>query len=345
MIAKGRRHWLVAMGVIALAGVLASGAVRAEDFYQGKTIGIVVGNDAGSGYDAYARLLARHMPKHIPGKPAIIIQNMPGAASMTAALYLYAVAPKDGTVFGILFPGALVEPLTGDPAKYRYDPTKLAYIGTADSGTRLCFTSASSKVRTFADARTTKAVMAATQQGSSSWDYPHFLNALGGAKFEVVTGYKGPGDMLLAMERGEAEGVCGLDVSTVRTLRPDWFGASKVNFLVQAGLEPKPDLTQLGIPSIWDFITGENRKVAELIVSQQVFGRPFLAPPGVPEPQLKMLRAAFMAAWTDPELVAEAKKMKLEVNPLGGDEVAALVTRLYATPKDLLARMTKAIRP
>jgi tripartite-type tricarboxylate transporter receptor subunit TctC len=346
MVCRQHRHRAATISAL-LALVLSTGAARGEDFYQGKTVNLIVGVDAGSGYDAYGRLLARHMPKYMPGKPVILVQNMPGAASITAAQHLYVVAPKDGTAFGILFPGALVEPLTGDPAKYRYDPTKFEYIGTADSGTRLCFTSAASKVRTFADARTTKVLMASTASGSSSWDYPHFLNALGGSKFEVITGYKGPADLLLAMERGEAEGVCGLDVSTVKTLRPDWFapGAGKAHFLAQAGLQPKEELTKLGIPSIWEFITGDNRQVAELIVSQQVFGRPFVAPPGVPEAQLKILRTAFMASWGDPELVAEAAKMKLELNPKGGEEVGALIRKTYAAPKDLLDRMTKAIRP
>ena len=285
------------------------------------------------------------MPKHIPGRPNIVVQNMPGAGSITAAQYLYVVAPKDGLAFGILFPGAILEPLTGDPAKYRYDPTKFEYLGTADSGTRLCFTRGDSTAKTFADAKSRKIVVSATAPGSSAWDYAYFFNVLAGTKFEIITGYKGPGDLVLAMERGEAEGVCALDASTVATLRPDWLENKGANFLVQAGIEPNERLLKRGIPSMWDFIPAENRPVAELIVSQQVFGRPFLAPPGVPADRMQILRAAFDATFRDPEAIEEAARMKLELNPRNGDVVGALVKKVYASPKDVIDRMAKAIRP
>ena len=334
--------WMRSLTLLALT--LATPA-RAADFYEGKTITLVGGTDAGSGYDSYARVLARHMGKYIPGKPNIVVQNMPGAGSITAAQFLYVVAPKDGTSFGIVFPGAILEPLTGDVTKFRYDPTKFEYLGTADSGTRLCFSSLNSRVKTFADTKTQKILVAATAPGSSTWDYPHFLNALASAKFEVVTGYKGPADLMLALERGEVEGVCALDASTVATLRPDWLGERKANFFLQAGIEPNEKFLKLGIPSMWDFIGGENRAVAELIVSQQVFGRPFLAPPGVPPERMAMLRTAFDAAWKDPEALEEAARMKLEVNPRNGATVGALVNKVYASPRSVIEGMAKSIRP
>ena len=180
---------------------------------------------------------------------------------------------------------------------------------------------------------------------SSAWDYAYFFNVLAGTKFEIITGYKGPGDLVLAMERGEAEGVCALDASTVATLRPDWLENKGANFLVQAGIEPNERLLKRGIPSMWDFIPAENRPVAELIVSQQVFGRPFLAPPGVPADRMQILRAAFDATFRDPEAIEEAARMKLELNPRNGDVVGALVKKVYASPKDVIDRMAKAIRP
>lgn len=334
----------LAPACLALATICAAPA-RAADFYEGKTINLIVGNDAGSGYDSYARVLARHMGRHIPGKPNIVVQYMPGAGSITAAQYLYVVVPKDGTAFAIVFPGAIIDPLTGDASKYRYDPVKFEHIGTADSGTRLCFTGGASPVKTMADARTTKSRMAATAPGSSSIDYAYFFNTLAGTKFEVVAGYKGPGDLMLAVERGEADGVCALDVSTVMSLRPDWLGTGKAHFLVQAGLEPKESLTRLGVPSMWDFIAPADRDVGELFVSQQVFGRPFIAPPGVPAERVKILRDAFDATFRDPEALEEARRMQLEVNPRGGEAVAALVKKVYASPKSLVERMAKAIRP
>lgn len=317
----------------------------ALDFYEGKTLAIIVGNDAGSGYDSYARVLSRHMAKYIPGKPNIVVQNMPGAGSINAAQNVFFVAPKDGTTIAILFPGAIIEPLTGDPAKYRYDPTKFEFLGTADSGTRLCFTNANANVKTFADARARKSLMAATAAGSSAWDYAYFFNALAGTKFEVVSGYKGPAEMFLAMERGEADGVCALDSGALGAVRPEWFAPGKLNFLAQAGLEPNERFTKMGAPSMWDFIPPENRATAELIVSQQVFGRPFVAPPGTAEPQMKILRAAFAQAWKDPDALEDAARMKIDVNPRDGDVVAGLVRKIYESPRALIERMAKAIRP
>ena len=339
-----------ASATLRLIGTIATlGAVpmcAAQDFYAGKTVTVIVANTAGSGYDAYGRITARHMQKYIPGKPTMVVQNMPGAGSIKAVEYTTAIAPKDGTAFTLAMPGALIEPLTGDPNKFRYDPTKIAYIGTADSGTRMCMTKQSSAIKSFADAQKSKTIMAATAAGSSAYDYPHFMNALAGAKFTVTTGYPGPGDMFLAAERGESDGVCGLEYSTYTTLRPGWLeGPGKGNPLVQAGLEPNAKATRLGFPWLFDFVKAEDKPVVELIVSQQVFQRPFLAAPGTPAAQLKILRTAFMAAMKDPELLEDARKSSIEINPKSGEEVEALVAKIYGSPKDLIDRMAKAIRP
>lgn len=341
------RAGLTRAGLAAAGGLLCTSALPAgaQEFFQGRTVVIIVGIDVGSGYDAYGRLFARHAGRHIPGAPTVIVQNMPGAASVKAADYIYSIAPKDGTQFAIVFPNALVDPLTGDGAKQRYDPTRFEFLGTADSGTRLCFTYQTSKVRNVADARTTKAIMNATARGGPTWDYSMLLNGLAGTKFEIVTGYKAGPDQFLALERGESDGMCGIDVSTVRTLRPDWLGSTKANFLMQMSLEPNAELTALGIPSMWQFIGAADRAVAELVVSQQVFQRPYIAPPGTAPAQLAQLRAAFEAAHRDPELIAEAGRMKLSVNMKTGAEVSALMKRMYASPKDLVDRMTRTIRP
>ncbi|MEQ1715559.1 MAG: tripartite tricarboxylate transporter substrate-binding protein [Hyphomicrobium sp.] len=337
---------LPVIGVLAIGAMGKASPAVAQDFYAGKTLTVVVGNTAGSGYDTYGRLLARHITKYVPGKPAVIVQNMPGAGSIKATDYTYSVAPKDGTLVTLAMPGALVEPLTGDPTKYRYDPVKIAYIGTMDSGTRMCMTRPGSSIKSMADARRTKTIMAATAAGSSAYDYPNFINALTGTQFTVVTGYPGPGDMFLAADRGEAEGLCGIEYSTYTALRPNWLaGEKKGNPLVQLGLEVNPRVTALGFPSIWEFIKPDDKALVELIVSQQVFQRPFLAPPGTPEPQIKALRTAFMAALKDPELLEEAKKSNIEINAKSGEEVEALVKKIYAAPKGLIERMAKVIRP
>ena len=339
-----RSHLLIAFMPIITAclGAVTAFAAEPVPFYQGKQITVIVGNPAGGGYDVYARLLARHMPKYLPGQPAFIVQNMPGAGSINAAQHLANVAAKDGTAIGVLVPGAIFDPLIEGQAKFRYDPGKFEYIGSADSGTRICFTHRRSGIQSIDDARKTKVVVASTAPQSSATDYALFMNALADTKFEVVLGYKGPADLLLAMERGEAAGVCALDSATVASIRPDWLEDGTINLLVQAGLQPTPDIKA---PSLWTYISGANRPVAELIVSQQEFGRPFMAPPGIPAEPLKLLREAFDSALKDPELIAEAGKMKLGLTPKTGEEVAAIVKKLYGATPDLVERARKILRP
>jgi tripartite-type tricarboxylate transporter receptor subunit TctC len=331
---------------IGVMGVLAAvNTVAAADYFQGKTINVVVGNPAGGGYDSYARLLTRHMGKHIPGKPNFVVRNMPGAASIISARYIANTAPKDGTVFGLIFPGALMEPLTGDPKKYKYDPRTFSFLGTMDSGTRLCFVNGASTIKTLEDVMKRKVVVAATAPGSSTTDYSWFFNNLTGTQFNVVSGYKGPGAVLLAVERGEAEGVCSLDSNTVEAMRPGWIASGKFRVIVQAGLEPKQALEKLGAAPMWKYITGPNRKVGELFVSQQVFARPFVAPPGVNAEALAILRKAFMASMADKELLAEAAKSRLAVDARDGETVAKLVASVYASSPELVQQLKNAVKP
>lgn len=325
-----------------LLGPALTSFAHAAQPYEGKQVTIVVGNPAGGGYDAYARLLARHIGRHLPGNPVIIVQNMPGAGSLTAAQHLANVAPRDGTVIGSIVPAALFQPLIEDKAKFRYAPGEFEYIGSADSGTRLCLTTKTSGIQTIDDARKSKVVVASTAPQSSATEYATFMNALAGTKFEVVMGYKGPAELLLAMERGEAMGVCALDSATIGTIRPDWIEGGKVNILVQAGLKPNPAIKA---PSIWEYIKGDNRAVAELIVGQQEFGRPFLAPPKTPADKVALLRRAFIASMEDPQLQAEVKKMKIGLNYKSGEEVSAIIKKMYDASPDLIARTKRALQP
>jgi tripartite-type tricarboxylate transporter receptor subunit TctC len=192
------------------AAVLALSAVPAPatDFYAGKTIDFIIGSNPGGGYDIYARTLARHMVRHIPGNPVIVPKNMVGAGSAKAAAYMQSVAARDGTVLGAVFPGALMEPLLGDRAKAQYDPPKFQYIGTADNGTRLCAIWHGSQTKTLEDAQKRKTILGASQAGGSSRDYGYMHNHLNGTQFEIVSGYKGSVDIMLAIERGEVDGMC-----------------------------------------------------------------------------------------------------------------------------------------
>jgi tripartite-type tricarboxylate transporter receptor subunit TctC len=328
------------------AAALTPGApAAAQDFYDGKQVRLVVGVEAGPGYDVYARFVARHIARFIPGKPTIIVQNMPGAGTAKAAEYIYTLAPKDGTVFGLIFPGTVLEPLSAEAGKYRFDPSKFTYVGSADSGVRMCITYKTSRVKTFKDALEIPSIFGGAQPGAAITDYAQMMVNLAGAKFRIVNGYRSSLPTMLAMERGEIDGVCGLDVSSLRAMRPNWVGTGEVNMLVQAALEPRQDLLDSGVPSLWDYITGDNRKTAEIVVAQQEFQRPFIAPPETPANRLGILRKAFMEALSDPEALADADKMGITIGPKDGEAVAVLVKRLYASPPELVERLRKALRP
>lgn len=336
---------IVRAAAFVVAGTFLPAGLSAQDFWAGKTLTLIIGTDAGTGYDVYGRLVGRHMVKHLPGKPGLLPQNLTGAGSKRAAEHMAVVAPKDGTAIALVFPGAIAEPLIIERAKWRYDPTKLEYLGTADSGTRMCSTRLESKVKSFEDARREVATIGASAPGGSTFDYPTMLNALTGTSFKVITGYKGTVDIAVAMERGEVDGWCGVEVSTYQAVRPEWVPKKQVHTFVQLGLEPNPQMTALGIPSIWNFTPPENRKAMELIVSQQVFQRPFIAPPGVPADRMKVLQAAFMATMSDPEFLAEADRAKLTVAPRSGPDVAALVNSMYNSPQPIIDQAARALRP
>jgi tripartite-type tricarboxylate transporter receptor subunit TctC len=334
-----------ATATLAFAALLAWQPANAADFYEGKTINFIVGADVGGGYDIYARAIARHLARYVPGKPTIVVQNMPGAGSNKAAEYMFTQAPKDGTAIAILFPGAIMGPLLEEGAAGRFDPKQFEYLGTADSGTRVCVTWHGSKTKTFEDAQKVGGILGASQAGGSSRDYGFMLNNLAGTHFKVVSGYKGSAEISLAIERGEVDGMCGFDWTSIKSQKPDWVKDKKLNVLVQIALEPDQELTKWGAPHIWKFVSGENRKVMELIISQQVFGRPFLTPPATPPERVKILRDAFAATMRDKEFLADAEKVKIVISPLSGSEVQNVVKRLYDAPKEIIERAKKAIQP
>jgi tripartite-type tricarboxylate transporter receptor subunit TctC len=347
MTAKGRAAtpatWVIAAVVSVSAAI--SSPTSAQEFWAGKSLTVIIGTDTGGGYDVYGRAVGRHIVKYLPGKPTFIGQNVIGAGGKRAAEHIALIAPKDGTTIAILYPGAMVDGLTLERSKWRYDPTKLEQLGTADSGTRLCSTKLESKVKTFEQARQHETIIGASSPGGSTFDYPTMLNALTGTKFKVVSGYKAAADIAIAFDRGEVDGWCGVDYNTYMSVRPDWLRQKQVNTIVQLGLEPNPEMTSLGIPSIWQFVPLENRKAMELIVGQQMFQRPFVAPPGTPADRVKALQGAFMATMKDKEFLAEAAKMRLTVEPRSGPDVAKIVASMYASPPEVIAQMAKAIKP
>jgi tripartite-type tricarboxylate transporter receptor subunit TctC len=320
--------------------------VSAADFYAGKTIEVVVGTDVGGGYDVYARAIARHLGRHIPGNPMIVVRNMPGAGSARAAVYTYGVAAKDGTVIGALFPGVILSPLLDERPEASFDPTKFTYLGTADSGTRVCATFQGSKTRSFEDALTVPTRMGATAVGASTRDYVLFLRKTTDVKFELVMGYRGSAEILLAMERGEIDGLCGYEWSGMRSQRPEWIRDGRLNVLVQISLDFDAELSGMGIPPLWDYLKNEeDRKAVELIVSQQMFQRPFVLPPGVPAEQVATLRAAFDATMADRQFLDDAEKTRIDINPLSGAKVQERIEQIYAAPRAVIERARELLKP
>ncbi len=331
----------------ALVIVAALGSpAHADDFYAKKTITMIVGANPGGGYDLYARALVRHYAKHIPGEPSIVIQHMPGAGSVNLANHLFARAPKDGLTVGMIFPGAIVGPLLDERMEARFKPTEFVYLGSANVSTRVCATFESSPTKTFENALKRETVMGGDAPGGSLFDYLQFLRREVGAKFKVVRGYKGSVDILLAMERREVEGICGLDWSSLRTQKPDWVRDKRMHVILQTGLDAHAGLAAQGVPNIWKYVKGdESRRVLELILGQQVFGRPFMLPPGVPAERAATLRKAFDATMADKAFVADAEKMGLEIAPASGTRVQDVVAKMYASPPAIVKRAREALQP
>ncbi len=333
--------WLLAGALgLGLAGHACAASV--EDFYRGRTLSLIVGYSAGGGYDAYARVLARHMGAHIPGNPTIVPQNMPGAGSLRAANYLYNAAPKDASTFGIFGRGLAMEPLIGDSAT-QFDAVKFSWIGSGTAEPSVCVTWHASPVKTWNDMLTTPFTVGGEGSGSDPDIYAAVLKNAFGVKLKLITGYPGTAEIILALERGEIDGRCAWSWSTLKALRPEWVAQKKINILVQMSLQKSADLQ--GVPLIMDLAGGERqRQILRLVLSREVMGRPFVAPPGIPPERKAALRAAFDATMADPRFVAEASARGLAVNPASGAELDALVQQLYAIPRDVVEETRAVIR-
>lgn len=339
-----------AAGVLGLltgiATLAAAVPARAADYYAGKQIEMLIGADVAGGYDTYARAVARHMSKYIPGNPNIIPRNMPGAGSAIAGGQLYRVSPKDGTVIGALMPGAIMGRLLDERASNLFDPTKFIYLGTADSGTRVCMTFATSPVKTYEDALTHKIVIAASQAGGATRDYAALHNHATGTQFNIVSGYKGTSDIMLALERGEAAGLCGLDFSSLKSQKADWIKSKKIHIIMQDALEPEEELTAMGVPQIWPYIKNDlDKKATELILSQQLFGRSYVVPPDTNPEAVKILREAFDRTMQDKDFLADAAKLRISITASSGARLQEVVQRVHASDKAVIDRAKKLIEP
>ena len=302
---------------------------------------VIIGFGAGGGYDMWGRLIARHIGRHLPGKPTVIAQNMPGAGSFVAASYIYNAAPKDGTVFGIIARDAALGPLTGAPGA-RFDATKLSWLGTPAKETNVCMAYHTAQVKTVRDLYEKQLILGDTGPGTGTRSFPLVLSSILGMKFKNVGGFKSSAEVFLAMERGEVEGFCE-SLDSVKSRKPDWIPAKKVHLLFQGGAEPNPEIKD--VPFVRDLArTDENRQIIEFLYVGQGIGRPFVAPPDLPPERLRMLREAFTATMKDAEFVADVKRNKFELDPGDGDHLAALINKIYATPKPIIERVGNLIQ-
>jgi tripartite-type tricarboxylate transporter receptor subunit TctC len=331
---------------IVLALAFAIGAVaplHAEDvavFYAGKTIRLVVGIDVGSGYDVNARLLARFLPAHIPGNPSIVVQNQPGAGSATMTSQLYSSGPFDGTAIGAAFAGMPTIPLL-QPGSVRFDPARLIWLGNTNRETHVTYVWHTSPVQSLAEVKTKELIMGAQAPGSSQVDFPVVANALFGTKFKVIAGYQSTAKINLALESGEVQGTIAAWTS-VKTLSSQWLADKKIKVIAQWALRPNAELP--GVPNPLDLATTDAERAAlRLVLARLDIGRPFFLPPNVPEDRVMALRKAFDTTMADPAYLEEAKKLKIDVDPLTGAELAALVEQISKTPADTVARVRAAM--
>lgn len=336
-----------AVGAFSTLAASTAFAQSPAEFYKGRTLTIIVGSSAGGGFDLYARMIGRHMQRHMPGAPSIVVSNMPGAGSIRLAQHLFAVAPKDGTVMGAVFAGAIMDPLLGARTnKVEYDAAKFTYIGSANSEAYVCLTRKDAKAQTFADVLNTEVVLGASAAGGSTLDFPTLLRNVLGARFKIVNGYPGTNEISLAIESGEVQGACGYAWSTLQSRRRSWLTDNLVNVLVQEVPEAHPDMTKLGIPVAQQFAkTDEQRRILDLVYSQLRFGRPYIAPPGIPADRVATLRKAFVDTLNDAELLKEADKLQVDVDVLEGGAMQKFVAELYQTPADIVDKTRAALTP
>src|SRR5215467_11666751 len=342
----GTWAWRVAALLLTFAPMsLAQPAAYAQspaEFYKGRNVELYVGYSVGGAYDLYARVLARHLGKHIPGSPTIIPKNMEGAGSLRLANWLYNVGAKDGTVLATIGRGTAFDPLLGSKgAQFRAD--RFTWIGSANNEVSVCVAWKGSGVTRFEDVLTKELIVGGTGQAADTDQFPRILNGVLGAKFKIVSGYPGGNDVTLAMERGEVKGRCGWSWSSVVATHKRWIDDKSVTILVQLSLSKHPDLPD--VPLVMDFAKNEDQQqMFKLIFARQVMGRPYLAPPGVPKDRADALRKAFDETMQDPGFRADAEKAQLEINPVNGAEVETLVKDLYQTPKALTSKVAEFIR-
>lgn len=336
---SGTAGRLVAISTL-LAAAICGSARSAE---QADKIALVVAGTAGGGIDLYARMLARHLGRHLPENPTIVPQDMPGAGGIRAANFMAQKAVPGGNTLGMFPGGPLIEPLIGarNPG---YDMSAFRWIGAISRDVSVCFSWGESRFKTIQDVRDSEMVVAGTGAGSDTDVFPIVLNSVLKTKFKIVTGYQGSRETLLAMESGEAHGRCGMTYSSLKIAKPDWIRDGKINILLQMGFERSRELP--AVPLVSELLSSEDdRRLLELLVTSTVIGRPLVAPPGTPPDRVEKLRNAFDEMMTDPTFLEEGRKLQAEISPTTGRDVQAIVERMYKTPASVIDRAKSILGP
>ena len=329
----------VAVALLASTLSMSAQAQSVEEFYKSRPLTVIVGYSPGGGYDTHVRSVMRYYGRHIPGNPNIVVQNMTGAGSLVATNHLYNLAPKDGSVIGMVR-APVLEPLTGTSAS-NFDATKFNWIGSGMTEFTVCALLGAPTVKTFADATKTPITLAGSGPGSDDDMISKMLIKLLGLKAKVVSGYPGGAEMQLAVERGEVDGRCGWSFTSIKLIKPEWITEKKLKFLASLSMERWPELPDT--PSIMEIAqTDEQKSILKVAILSADLGRPFMAPPGVPADRVEALRAAFIKTIQDPEYVAEVTKRKETPTLVDGKRAEAIIKELFSTPPELL-KQAKAI--
>ena len=336
----GTTRYGAAVAAFALMPSVAS-AASGEDFYKGRTVTMIMSADAGGGYASYANAFSPYLAAHIPGKPRIVLQFMPGAGGLRAMNYLYTNAPKDGSMIALVHSSVPYAPLYGLAAA-KFDPRKMNWLGSIDATSGICVAWGTSKIKTWNDMMTKQYLVGSSGAGSQMETLPMMLNKLFGTKNKVISGYKGGNEVYLAMERGEVDGRCGSLVSSINSTRPDWFPQKKVTVQVQIALERDPAFAD--VPAVVEFAKdAKTKQILQLVLSPMAMDRPILTPPGVPADRVAVLRAAFHAAIVDPQFLADAKKQRLEVKEVSGEKVAQILANAFMVPPEVVKAANEAM--
>ena len=332
---SGTSRWLVAALAVTLWSLAARSALAQEDFYKGKTLTIVVGYSAGGGYDQYARLVARHISQHIPGNPNVIVQNLPGAASMTAVRYLDATAPKDGTVMTTFDPGLILVTIASpDTTKVKF--ADYQWVGTLLRDIRVCYAWHTTGIKTWDDMIKRKEfLIGTTAKGSNAYVNGAILRKVFHAPVHQIAGYPGSNEQRLALERGELEGNC----ASWSALPQDWIANHKINALVRFSPKRPPDMAE-SVPFVGDLATSQAQKdLLTILDAAGELGRPFIVAKDVPAERVKILRAAMQATLKDAAFLSEAQKQNLPLDPVAGEEAEEIMAKIYSAPRELASKV------